>query len=316
MKSSLLSQVVYVLNRAGFVTSRICDIRPKSFDLAARREQLLLLLKVLYNIDGLTEEVANEVKRLASHLLGSPLIVGEKSGDHPLEDGVVYRRFGIPSINLPTLYDYFVEEVPPYVYAAPGGFYVSIDGKILREERLKKKMSLGDLASACGISRRAISKYEEGKMDATVENALKLEEILGIQLINPISITLPEFEEIPVDIGELSYPELDILKMMEEIGFEVFPTTHSPFSAVSQDEKTTILTGTGRYTESMVKRAKIMSSISIVAQTKSVYIVEGNAKRTQIEDTVLIKKGELEKVDDSEEFISLMEEKSRSGRFI
>ena len=81
-KELLINRVIAILTRAGFIISDRCDIRPRSFDLAARRDNLLLLIKVLYNIDGLNEETAKEIQFLSKHLQGNPVIIGEKTRDH------------------------------------------------------------------------------------------------------------------------------------------------------------------------------------------------------------------------------------------
>jgi putative transcriptional regulator len=47
--------------------------------LAARKEDLFVLIKILSNIDGINERTAVEVRRLAKHLLGRPILVGEKN---------------------------------------------------------------------------------------------------------------------------------------------------------------------------------------------------------------------------------------------
>jgi putative transcriptional regulator len=314
-KDLLIQGVVDVLTRAGFVTSEICNVRPRSFDLAARRDQLLLLLKVLSNIDGLNEETAYGMRQLAVYLLGSPLVVGEKSRDHPLESGVVYFRFGIPAVDIKTLHDYLIEDLPPLIYAAHGGLYVSLKGEILREERIQKGVSLGALASELGVSRRTISKYEESEMDASVNVALKLEEILNKALVLPIEILKirESLNEVPPAVK--SKIELSILDLLSDIGLKVVPTSQAPFDAVSfpkerrRDRTNTILTGVSEHTSAMVKRAWLMSSISEVAQTHSVFIVDEASKFSHIGETVLVEKTELKEVNDSWDFINLIKEK-------
>jgi len=323
MKDDLIARVLEILKEAGFIVSRRCEAR--SFDLAARRSELTLLAKIMRNIDGLSEEVARGIKRAAFCLLASPIVVGERTGASFLEDDVVYHRYGIPALNTHTLYDYFVEGVHPYVYSATGGLYVTIDGEAIKEAREKKELSLGDIASELGVSRRSVSKYEEGGMSTTIEIALKLEEILDALLIKPLEFVKTEFEAPSSDILKggveeaVSSLEKDILRMMEEIGFEILTTAYAPFSAVSFSEPPSkarsggmkILTGISRYTDRMVKRARIVSSLSQVTRTKSVFVVNGNIKQVQIDNTVLIEKEELKRIRDPEEFTCVMEERAK-----
>ena len=79
-KELLAEKVEEVLRQAGFTTSDRCYLRPRSFDLAARKGDLFLLLKILANIDGLNEQTATEVRRLAMHLFASPILVGRRAG--------------------------------------------------------------------------------------------------------------------------------------------------------------------------------------------------------------------------------------------
>ena len=316
-KMALMDEVTDILKLAGFATSETYTVKHKSFDFVARKDKNLLLLKVLSNIDGLSRESSHEMKLLARYLLGAPLIVGAKTRDKALETGVMYRRYGIPSINVRTLYEYFVEHIPIYVYAGPGGFYVGIDNELLREVRFDKNMSLGGLATQLGVTRRCISRYEEG-MDVTIETAVKLEEILRMILIEPLDLveesnTECDPEEGDRDLSNLSDMEQNILTTMMDLGFEVLPTSKSPFNAVSTDNYSTILTGISQYNNSMVKRARLVSSISSVALTESVFIVEGSSLPAKIEDTVLIKRKELDRIDDSLGFVDLIQNKKGSS---
>ncbi len=320
MKDDLITRAIEILKEAGFIVSSRC--RARSFDLAARRGDLILLAKVLYNIDGLSYEIARSIKRAAYSLLASPIVVGEKKGSFFLVDDVVYHRHGIPAINVNTLYDYFIAGVRPYVYSASGGLYVNINGESMRLAREKKVLSLGDIASCLGVSRRSVSKYEEGNVSTTINIALKLEEILDTALIEPLEILTPEKEmpemtEAGIDDAS-SILERNILSMMEEIGFEIFTTAHAPFNAVSlsqsRKECVRILTGISRYTERVIKRAKILSSLSAVTGTRSVFVVNGSVKRVQVEQTVLMEKEELKKIRDPEEFTSVIEERMRDDR--
>ncbi len=313
-KELLINRVVSILSKAGFIVSDRCDIRPRSFDLAARRDDLLLLIKVLFNIDGLNEETANEMLFLSKHLNGNPIVIGEKTRDHSLEAGVAYLRYGVPAVDISTLDDYFTENIPPLVYAEHGGLYVNIDGNILKEERIRKNISLGSLATSLGVSRRTISKYEEGEMAASVDVALKLEE----RLDRGFAVAVNLFEKRETHIPKHEHVEKGsfILSQLTNMGFDVLTTSQAPFDAVSipadrRDEKAKILTGVGEFTTTMVKKAHLMSSISEVALTQSHLIVRGGSKIRNIERTVVVEDAELKKYSDKDDLINLMQERGR-----
>ncbi len=314
-KELLINRVISILSKSGFIISDRCDIRPRSFDLAARRNDLLLLIKVLYNIDGLNEETANEMLFLSKHLIGNSIVIGEKTRDHSLEAGVVYLRYGVPAIEINTLNDYFTQNTPPLIYAEHGGLYVNIDGTILKEERTRKSISLGSLASSLGVSRRTISKYEEGEMAASVDVALKLEEILDRGFAIAVDLFEKRYSNIPKQ-ENIEKGSLNILSLLKDMGFDVLPTSQAPFDAVSistnrRDENATILTGVGEYTTTIVKKAHLMSSISEVALTQSLLIVRGASKTRNIERTVVVEDKELKKYTDKDDLMNLMQERGR-----
>jgi putative transcriptional regulator len=314
-KELLITHAIAILSSAGFIVSERCDIRPRSFDMAARRDNLLLLIKVISNIDGLNEETTREMQFLSKHLNGYPIVIGEKTRDHSLETGVVYFRYGVPAFDINTVHDCFIEDCPPLIYAEHGGLYVNIGGNILKEERIRKNISLGGLASLLGVSRRTVSKYEEGEMAASVDVALKLEEILD----RGFTVAVDLFEKLdlndPRKKADVAKEYSNIFSILKDMGFEVSPISQAPFDAVSQSssrsDETTILTGVGECTRTMVKKAHLMSSISEVAHTQSLLIVHGASKAKNIESTVLMEDKELKKFNDKDDFIDLLQERGR-----
>ncbi len=313
-KELLINRAIAILGKAGFIISDRCDIRPRSFDIAARRDNLLLLIKVISNIDGLNEETIREMQFLSKHLHGYPLVIGEKTRDHALETSVAYFRYGVPAFDIDTMQDYLVENIPPLIYAEHGGLYVNLEGTILKNERISKNISLGALASLLGVSRRTISKYEDGEMAASVDVAMKLEEILD----RGFSVAVDLFEKLDSnECGKQDNVEKEqhIFSTLKNMGFEVMPISQAPFDAVSQSlnrhDETTILTGVGEYTKTIVKKAHLMSSISEVTLTQSVLIVHGASKTKNIDKTVLVEEKELKKIDDKDDFIELLQERGR-----
>ena len=174
----------------------------------------------------------------------------------------------------------------------------------MREMRLSRGISLGALASELGVSRRTISKYEVEDMDTSVDVALKLEEIFEQELIQPVDPFHPEKAQ------EEKGPVTDnILRLLLEIGFDVVPTAQAPFNAITRTDDLVVLTGVSKFSPSMLKKARLMSSLSSVVRTKSVVIVDGETKLECIEETALIEKRELESIDRTREFEDLVAEK-------
>ena len=317
-RSALVGNITAMLGDAGFVVSDRCSIRPKSFDLAARRGDDLLLVKILANVDGLDAETGMEMRRLGSYLSATPLVIGLRTRDEELKPEVVYFRHGVPAINPDTAFDLFVENVPPLIYAAPGGLYVNIDGDLLADEREERGWSLGRLATELGVSRRTVSKYEDG-MNASIDVAIKLEDLFDQPFSNPVDV-LDGAEEVRDADPTPQDPALDpdedhVLAVLARVGFTVHPTTRAPFTAVSEDgdrEIENLLTGHSAFTRSAEKRARIMSSLGEVTRTRAVYVTEEREKRDAVEGTALVSQEELAALRDADDLRDLILERARS----
>ncbi|MFB6096104.1 MAG: transcriptional regulator [Haloferacaceae archaeon] len=314
-RSALVENVAAMLVDAGFAVSDRCAIRPKSFDLAARRGEDLVLVKILGNIDAFDGETGAEMRRLGTYLSATPLVIGMRTRDEDLKPGVVYFRHGVPVFNPDTAFDLFVEQVPPLIYAAPGGLYVSIDGDLLADEREDRGWSLGRLASELGVSRRTVSKYEDG-MNASIEVAVHLEEIFDQPFSNPVDV-LEGAEDVRDAEPTPDDPQADpddehVVTVLSRAGFEMHPTLRSPFKAVGEDEnrRENVLTGHSPFNPTAEKRARLMSSLGEITRTRSVYFTEERPKRDSVEGTALVSCEELAEINDPDEIRDLIRERA------
>jgi putative transcriptional regulator len=298
-RSALVGNVTAMLEDAGFSVSRECVIRPKSFDVAARRGEDLVLVKILVNIDALDAETGAEMRRLGHYLDATPMVVGLRTRDEELKPEVVYFRHGVPVLSPDTAMDLFLEGIPPMIYAAPGGLYINIDGDVLADERERRGWSLGQLASELGVSRRTVSKYEDG-MNASIEVAVELEDIFDAPLAAPVDV-LEGAEEVRDAEPTPEDPEHDpedapVVTVLTRAGFDVHPTDRAPFKTVSEDSSERLITGHSALTEAAIKRARLMSSLGEVTRTRSVYFVD-ETRRESIEGTALVEREEIDDMD-------------------
>ncbi|HVL48494.1 MAG TPA: transcriptional regulator [Candidatus Thermoplasmatota archaeon] len=323
MRSDLVGAVRATLARAGFRLSESADARPVTFDVIARRDERLLIVKVLTNVDSLSEALADEMKVLARFLGATPLLVGERSSSRELEDGAMYQRHGINILTLGTLGEVVEDGVEPLVYAAPGGFYVNLDGVALRRLREARGLSLGQLAEVAGVSRRAIAMYEEG-MAAMVDVAAKLEDFLAEPLVKPLDPFAKRGEEgapsreAVVDLERLQAGfEREALSLMAGIGFRVAPLGRLPFNAVARENaepsnQAAILAGVVPKGADARPRAAALADLADVTLATGVFIVERRTTRLSIEGTAIVGRDELAKLDGPTEFAELLKE--RRGR--
>jgi len=210
--------------------------------------------------------------------------------------------------------DLFVEEVPPLIYAAPGGLYVNIDSDVLSDVREERDWSLGRLANELGVSRRTVSKYEDG-MDASVEVASQLEELFDAPLTSPVEV-LDGAEELREDEPTPDDPEVDpedepIVAVLTRVGFDVHLTDRAPFKTVSENEtrEEEMLTGHSELTKTAEKRARIMSSVGKVTRTRSVYVVD-RATKESVEGTAIVEEREMENIEEADELRDIIRERA------
>lgn len=308
----MIDEAREILAKTGFYLSQELDTRRISFDFVARRDDMLLVGKVLFNIDSLGGKRSRELKIIASCLDGTPLVLARRSGTRSLEDGAIYSRFGIPILSLGTFKDFFIEGVPPFMFSAPGGLYVKLDGSVIRRARERKSISLGTLAEIAGVSRRTIQMYEDG-MGATVEVALKIEEFLNepiVQAVNPFSM-IPDADEIMMSWDQLDAFERDVFRHLSMLGYSIIPTIRCPFDALARDKKVILLTGLERRQANLSAKAKIVANISSVVEKDSVIFVRQLTVRQNIEGTPIIRKEELKKMKDRAEMLDLISERKK-----
>jgi putative transcriptional regulator len=314
-REDLLSKIRGSLAKAGFFVSDPHNIRSISFDVIARRDKQLLIIKALTNIDSISSDDADQLRTLATALGGSPMVVGLHSSAGKLEEGILYSRFGIPIISDLTFHEYILEGVPPFVYAAPGGLYVRLDGELIRRIREERNISLGTLAEMAGVSRKAIQMYESG-MGAMIEIAARIEEFLKepvVMPLNPFYYT-PEVAKTLQTFEKFSGFNRDIFEMLREVGYSVVPTIRCPFDALAKEEDMLLLAGIGENPQMTERKARVVGNISRVTEKKSVIFVSQKITTKAIEGTPLITRDELRRADDVDDVLELILQRERRKR--
>ena len=309
-RKQMVQNISDILARSGFYISDSEHLQSISFDIICRRDNTLLIFKVLTNIDSFTKENANQLKVLASFLDAGPVMIGHRSSSGPLEDGIIYLRHLISIISARTLYDIFIEGVFPSVFAAPGGFYVNLDTTILKSVRQERNMSLGELAKSIGVSRKAIQMYERG-MSASLEVGLVMEETLGVPLITSLDpfVLNEELLDHREKMEQIDDVNRSLRNKLHLLGYEVIPLFRCPFDAFTRDNSVLLITGFQRQSRDFMKKARLMSNIAAITERQSVIFVNDPSSRMNAEGTPIITRGELEKIDCSEEIMELVNER-------
>lgn len=312
-KQELIDSIIETLKKGGFevAISRVqC-----SFDIVARRNLIVLIIKALVNLDTFSEEHAWDLKILSKALKATPLVVGAKTKIGLVENSTVYTRHGINCISLDTLEDLFIEGNPPLVYADRGGFFVEIDGSLIREEREKRGMSIGHLADLIGVSKSSIYEFENVNKRINIESVLKIEKELDVGITKPIYIIkvtdkkeLDNLAEKSIDKAKSDLEKI-VLGDLSDRGFEVFPTKRTPFNALLKEREILITGITNITTNLFEKKAEIVASISEITEKDAMFVVDAKRIKKNIKGVPILTQKEIKSSKDVEDILDLVHER-------
>jgi putative transcriptional regulator len=236
-KSEILGTAEYILRKAGFQLSKRCCSRSSCFDLAAHRNEKIVFLKIWADIGNTCFNDAAELQKVSGCFSAIPLIVGEKIRKKPLEDDTVYSRYDVCVITIKTLEDMILKKVNPLIEAGPGGYYIKLDGPLIKKRRQELGLSIGKLAEIVRISRRTLYGYERGMAKASVPTAYRLEWVLGVPIVQNAQVFHGP-ERICLLTGVRLVGKNHLLKkifgMFAKFNFKVTWTRRAPFDFIAR----------------------------------------------------------------------------------
>ena len=306
-RNNINSELEIFLKSEGFETSNIYD--HGAFDIVARKNLLILLVKTFKNIDGVNKTNSEEMKQLASIFLASPLIIGETSRNGKLEDGVIYERYEIPTITLNTFKHMVLYDEYPEIIADRGGYFVKINGNVLKEYRDKYSLSLKELADLAHVSRATMYKYENDMVKVNIETAMLLEKILNEKITVDINLLKPTENS-----ENLKYSADENTKILSKLGYGVISTNKSPFDAAARIENkgsAPLIANIekNRTPKTLEKMAVPLKDLSLVTSSDSVFIVDNEKISDLIGEIPVIKSWELNEFENSKNLLKLIKER-------
>lgn len=326
-REGAIARIRALLEQAGFFVSDSHTIRPSSFDLLARRDSLLLIVKALKNIDALDPGEASRLLELSRLFPAAPFVVGQTSGASELEAGVVYNRYGLLILSEETLREYLHQGVPPFLSSSPGGIFAQIDGARLRALRELHRLSLGALATVAGVSRRTIQLYEDGG-GAEVTVVERIESYLGEPIARPVELfavpgaataesAAPEGEAPPdrrrprrISTGDAVRD--GVLRQLDGMGWEVTLTLRCPFDAFTQgprEEADEILLTSVGSLRTAEHRAEVLQQLARVAEGHALFVIAAATRPRSIDGLAVMTVGELKRQRDRGELLDAITER-------
>lgn len=212
-----------------------CRGQRSSFDVLAKRGETLLLVKVLANLEGLSRQAADELKRVSGILGGSPLVVAEHMKNSKLAEDVVYDRYGVYASNLST-FNKIANDAAPKVYSTRGNYCVRINGCMLADARGRRGLTQGSLAEKLGVSKQSVYRYERsGRMSLEVFE--RLAGLLETDLLEPeFHLSFDSQVQSTSDSGKLTRLKREACRSFRSIGFRT-TLTNAPFDVVARTEE-------------------------------------------------------------------------------
>ena len=302
--------------------SRFC------FDLLVKKGDAVFCFKVFPNIDNLNPALIQDIKSFSLMLKSKPLLIGIKNRYQKLEDNTIYVRDGLPFITFNTFEKILTNNVFPHILARRGGGVIFLNGNLMKEIREEHSITRKELSEQLGVAKRTVSAYENESMRPSEEMA---EKILNILENNDIFKKINIFKwNIKYDMEdseiheekELSEFESHIKTIIDDIGLSSYwykkgtvPFKLSLFSSLDQNDKggfyplfSNISEEQSNVNEMNFNTLKMFNDLF---HKTALYIIDNNIKipeATKRNDIRIVKIKNLEKVDDEEEFIDLIQD--------
>lgn len=293
--STTRENLITLLEKRGF--SCFVSLEKRScFDIAARKGQLLLLIKIMPNIDSLHEDQAEELRSLAYSLNGKALVVGQKSKSYELMDGVIYERYKIKTLNAKTL-EMSLGEEKPTKKCYKGRLIAELDQHAL--EKKLEEVNIAELAKKMNLSRRAIYQYRDGA-GIEFEKAKKLEELLDIELIKPQKVFSDPVPPAPQAL-------IDYLKKLQELGFQVTPV-HRGFDALASERESLVIDETDE--KHAKQKTLFMKDLGTFFKSHPVFVIE-KAKKKNLKGIPVISKKEIKETKSAGEIIDKTKDREK-----
>ncbi|HIE33931.1 MAG TPA: helix-turn-helix domain-containing protein, partial [Candidatus Altiarchaeales archaeon] len=304
----LIEHTINVLRNSRFQISD-CSKTRSCFDIIAKRE-ILLFIKIISNIEGLTRSASIELRRVAGLVSALPLTISDHKKSRKLSTGVVYSRYSLPVMNVETLKKILSDELP-LIYSIRGNYCMNIDPELLIALRRKLGMTQEELASRLGISKQSIYRYEHyGRMSLGI--ARRMMDFLDddIAIANDFYMIKSQSESNQTDsyyrhmehMYSLSSIKRIALNELIKIGFSA-QSTNAPFDihAIEKEEDRIFIVASndGRRLRS---RIDLVKEISDIIGGYRICISD----RNEDTDITIMKPRELREISDTKEFIELI----------
>jgi len=238
-KEEMISRLSFSLMEENY---EVLIMQRDVFDMIAKKDNTLLLIKVLVNIDSYSQVCAKELKKVAKMVNAVPIIIAEKGRNFIISDNIVYERFNIPVVNLKTFINYLSRKEKLLVYSKKGKNVIYINAEKMKKLREKTELSMSELAKKVNVTKKTIYFIEkEGKGSENVVR--KIEDYFNENLALEIDLINWKFDEqIKEDIIQEKTENsnnilIKVYKSLKEKGLECYTLKKTPADILSMPER-------------------------------------------------------------------------------
>ena len=304
MREITIRKTATFLREHGFAVSLFIDIN-SCFDIVAKSPVITLAIKVFDNIDAMRPEHAAELKKIEQMLNAKALIIGEKTKEFGLKDGIVYERYSLPALTIASFRDMLNEKIP-FVKYYKGKNIVDINSELLKRKRVESGLSLSEMAGQLQIAKETLHKFEHGQR-TTLETAERIEKLLKCGIIKK-----PEIFESPNLQPEQLFEENiedDALAKIHDLGLKLAIFRHTPFEAVGNPSEP-LMIGTGTTKQSLEKKSLELEKAKNVLKGQSMLLAK-QSKLKSLHNIAIIEEEELSTMHKVKDLLKTIRERGK-----
>jgi len=269
------------------------------FDILAKKDGEFLLIKVLSNIDSFSSSQAEDLKKMASVLLASPVICGFQGRNFSVCEGYVYERFEIPVVHPDTFLN-SLDLVMPYILSKKGKNTVNVDTSNLKDMRNESGMSFRKMAETLGLSKKTVYLAEKtGKTSADVASVI--ESFFSRDIRLPVDIF--SFD-ISFKVQKKTEFEESVTKLTSRIGYSDFVFHTAPANIILKDDDVFLMCdiGGGSLNSRKVENLKNLGDFCEVPR----FVIVNRSNVLNVGGVAVVKIEEIKKTGSKDEFMELI----------
>ena len=305
---SLTKEITDELTKRGFCVWRTHENTVSCFDILARRDAQIFVIKFYKFIEGITKENAEEMKNLAVCLSAYLIVLAEASKNCPLNEDVLYSRYDIAVVTYET-FKKILDEEYPLLYSTRGNYCAEIDREIFSEIKSALNLTLDDISKILNVSKQAVYRYEtQCRIPQNVME--KFSGIFGKDIIKKVKISKGSRIQ-------TTKKELYVSDKLSALGFLIWEGTAAfnilainrnenktgTFNSTKEDKNFIIVSNDLRV---LTRRADFVEEIMEIIPGICVCIGKYKPGKTLGKRAKFIRENDLRSIETKEEFIEIV----------